>query len=385
MGFRTFMTRLGGGLALPAVGFSFLGLTAITGCFGPDSETPPLRVIEITKWYEGRAFALSINLDGGALDFRTENDWLIEHDLFLDYEIVSAAYDDQYLARQYLFDTLGPHGFGYFGHGHTHINHDALGYEGAYASFKLNHDRMKSYGLTAVSYAYPEGMGLKAATQKAVRDAGFFAARAFQQNPDGHGPYIMPGSARAPRNWSLLPTLRMEDSAATNCYDGCTNNSVEFFGHLKAAEKKKAWVINTYHAIGYDGQTDGRHEGWGFYKRQHFYTDMLKVRELRDAGRLWLARMDDVVRYTWQRGAARFSLRSEEPGHYELTLNHELDTLIFNHPLTLKLGVTSAYAGKQLRVTHPDYEDVLVERVLAPDTILINLMPSPNPYRLEVF
>src|SRR5690606_17700776 len=153
-------------LAGTAISLLVLGLT---GCFGPDSDNPPLRVVEITKWYEGRTFALSVNLDGGALDFRTENDWLIAHDLALDYEIVSLAYDEQPLARAYLFDTLvASHGFGYFGHGHGHDDHDSKGYEGALASFSLNHARMKAYGVTPVSYAYPGGMGLKAATQKAV-------------------------------------------------------------------------------------------------------------------------------------------------------------------------------------------------------------------------
>lgn len=362
---------------------AILMLGVLGGCFGPEPETPPLKVAGVTKWYEGRSFAISINLDGGALDFRTENDWLIEQGLFLDYEIVSLAYDEQPVARSYLLDTLTTHGFGYFGHGHGHVNHDALGYDGALASFSLNHARMLAYGATPVSYAYPEGMGRQAATQKAVREAGFYAARSFQEDPDGHGPYIMSGNARTPRNWYLLPTLRMEDSAATGCYDGCTNNSVEFFAHLEKAEQREAWVISTYHGIGYDGQTDGRPVGWGFYKRQNFYTDMLRVRELRDAGRLWLARMDDVVRYVRQRDAAEVSLRTIEPDVHELTVNHPLDSSIFNHPMTIRLELGPQYWGKALRVTHPDYAEVPAG-LMTPDGLLVNVSPSARPYRLEV-
>src|SRR5690606_36212921 len=148
------------------------------------------------------------------------------------------AYDEQHLAREYLFATLGPHAFGYFGHVHAHINHAALGDEGAYASFTLNYDRMKAYGLTPASYRYPEGIVLSAATPQAALDAGCFAARSFQENPDGFGPYIMRGDAGAPRNWFHLPTLRMEDAAATGCHEGCTNDSEEFREHLNNAEAR---------------------------------------------------------------------------------------------------------------------------------------------------
>ena len=69
---------------------------------------------------------------------------------------MTASYEKRADEIGYLKDVLIPSGFGYFGHGHTHINHDKLTFEEAKESFQRCFDAMKKMGLNPVAYAYPK-------------------------------------------------------------------------------------------------------------------------------------------------------------------------------------------------------------------------------------
>jgi len=112
-------------------------------------------------------------------------------------------------------------GFGYFGHGHTHVNHDALSYDEAFQSFKTCFDIMQNYGLKPVAYAYPEGKGFKSTTQKALKNAGFICGR-FHSPLDIYNHYIIPDGVQDALNWFALPSLVMRAFKYDQC-DKCVN------------------------------------------------------------------------------------------------------------------------------------------------------------------
>jgi hypothetical protein len=349
-----------------------------------DKDPSAVRLVEITKWYEGRTSALSVTQDGRALDFRTENNWLIEHDLMIDYEVVSALYDNDAVGLDYLKNDLIDTGFGYFGHGHAHDNHDTMTYAEAYASFSTNHSRMKAYGLTPVAYAYPYGAGYKETTVKALKDAGFYAGRLSGFTSDLQFiPYIMRGERREPYDWYRLPALYMESRDFQGC-ENCIHDHDEFRPYVEESMRQKSWLITMYHAIGWDGETEGRPLSWGFYRRAEFYRDMEYAKALRDSGTLWLASMSDVTRYTRQRAATKAVFTKHDDDTYFLRLSHDLDSTIFDHELTVRLRVSPETVGKLLYV-YPEGADApsMIADVSSQE-ILVNLRPSKKPYRIDV-
>ncbi len=316
-----------------------------------------------------------------------ENQWLIEHDLFIDYEIVSESYDRYPTLQRYLIEELIPHGFGWFGHGHAHDHQDELDYEVAKASFFQNYESMKSYVLEPVSYGYPYGAGLLPETRKALRESGFLNGRLFQPEFEGYGPYIMPGDETEPPDWYALPSLRMED----NDFQGrsqAVNNPSEFKAHMEQNIELGSWLISTYHGIGFDGETDGRHEAWGFYRRDYFYEEMLYVREQREQGNVWLASMDDVTLNVLQRNGAVWDLEkdanSPHVNAYRLYLDDGLDNDFYRMPLTLRLRFDPDYRGRHLTVYSPDGGEVLNRELIDSGNMLITLPPAGVYYRFIV-
>lgn len=162
-------------------------------------EKNSIEIGEITKWPDGYQAAYTPTLDSGLPSlFDVENAWLIENGQFIDYEIVTANYDPRPERVEFMRDFLLPNGFGQFGHGHAHDNHDRFTYEEAYDSFRQNYLSIKSYGFEPVAYAYPYGAGLRDSTRLALKNSGFLSGRLNQTEFEGYGPCIMPGDETAP-------------------------------------------------------------------------------------------------------------------------------------------------------------------------------------------
>lgn len=134
----------------------------------------------IAKFYNNHSAAISIAYDSGWP--LTENDkevqkFVAENDIILDYEIVTDVYIKYPQLINYFRQILLPSGFGYFGHGHKHNNHDELSYEKAFESYKLCYETMELFGLKPIAYAYPGGYGFKPENRHALADAGFLCGR----------------------------------------------------------------------------------------------------------------------------------------------------------------------------------------------------------------
>lgn len=366
----------------------FVGSLILLISCGTDSsvneeQEDKIHIQEITKWYNGFQSAYSPTHDTGRPDLQeTENNWLIENGLFMDYEIVSYNFDKYPSMYRYLRDNLVPHGFGTFGHGHKHDNHDNFGYEYSLDSFTQNHQSMVSQGFQPVSYAYPHGGGRLPETRQALREAGFLSGRLFEPVFEEYGPYITPGDEMEPPYWLSLPSLRMEDLGYQNRTDA-VNNAQELIEHLDTNIELGAWLISTYHNIGWDGETDGRTVGWGYYTRDNFYEEMLYVKAKRDEGKIWLASMDDVTLYMMQRNNASYNLEKIEENLYELFLDDGLDNDYFRMDLTIKVVLDPTLFGKMLRVTS-EGDQLLDEIDITSEEVLVNLHPSGKNYYLSV-
>lgn len=297
----------------------------------------------------------------------------------MDYEIVSYNFD-RFPFMYGILKDLVPYGFGIFGHGHKHDDHDQFGYEYSLNSFTQNYESMMAHGILPVSYAYPHGGGRLPETQQALSEAGFLSGRLFEPIFEGYGPYIMPGDETEPPNWLALPSLRMEDID----FEGASehvNNPAEFKEHLDNSIELGSWIITTYHGIGWDGETDGRPRDWGFYKRDNFFEEMLYVKQKREEGKVWLATMDDVTLYTMQRNKAEWNLNKVDTKTFELFFDDSLDNELYRMPLTLELLLDSELVDKNMLVIAPD-EEVLYEKTVESERVFLNLHPSGVYYRI---
>ena len=387
----------------------------MAGDAAPSAASPAISssgpAIAIAKWYGNHTAAISITYDSNSYTAPEINRFVADQGLVLDYEMVTQRFWKQPLPVWMEYDlteripaeipgrvydlasdaeianlyALTDAGFGYFGHGHWHVDHDALTYDEAYQSFRLCYEIMESLGLPPVAYGYPRGAGNEPETQQAVADAGFLAARlAAQESAIGFlpgrlvglaDPYIVPDDADAPENWYGLPAVVMESYDFQQCAV-CTNNTGELIPLLDGALEKTAWLIQMYHAI-------GNYAGYGFYEWSDFQNDMRAIAE-RD---FWVAPMGQVVLYLRERAQATVEMdvvaRNELTERIVLTLSDGLDNARFNQPLTLLLTPPADWAGMPVRITQDGQE---MGRVApnAAGILLLSVPPNEKPYQVEL-
>ena len=367
------------------------------------SEPPPAApALTIAKWFDDHAAAISITYDGVSGAPNRIDELVLDEGLVLDYEIVTQRYLDQVPdwvehdltelvpevvpgdIYQPMTDaaiehslSLTAHGFGFFGHGHWHVDHDALTYAQAYDSFRLCFEVMEDLGLEPVAYAYPRGAGGEAETQQALADAGFLAGR-LSFPALGQTPYIVPEAATAPENWFFLPGLTMESIRFREC-EWCINDTSELVPILDQALARTAWIIPVYHNI-------GRGAGWGFYEWEDFEGDVRAI-AARD---FWVAPMNDVVLYLRERERAEAAMQEapmqviERDGltrRIAFVLADGLDDDRFDQPLTLRFRRPADWFGAPLEVTQ---NGRLVARIAAfAETAAISLLPNEEPYLVQ--
>lgn len=359
-------------------------LLACTVTAAPEA-TPaaPLNAV-IAKWHNNHTAAISINYDIVARrDIVAEvNDYALEQGVVLDYELVTGyPYDgdkpvfsgpaDAKLA--YLKSELLPQGFGYFGHGHNHINHDELSYGEALESFQTCYAVMEDWGLKPVAYAYPRNGGQERETQQALAAAGFLSGRLITTRERDF--YHLADSELAPENWFALGSVEMQSLEFDNC-GACVNDNGELVPILDQALELGAWVILTYHNI-------GRPEGWGWYDGEEFRKDVRAV-----AGRdFWNAPLNDITLYARERERAAIAITAignyrTAAGYVELTLADGLDNGRFDQPLTVLFEQPAEWVGKTFTVAQDDI--VVGEFRFDTRRAMISLLPNERPYTLRL-
>lgn len=374
--------KIKAGAALLAV------LTAILGACVPAppptaTPAPPLNAT-IAKWHNNHTAALSLNYDIPVRRDRVAevNAYALAQGVVMDYELVTgypfqgerpvfSGPEDEKLI--YLKAELLPQGFGYFGHGHNHIDHDALSYAEALQSFQACYAVMQDWGLKPVAYAYPRGAGWERETQRALAAAGFLSGRLQTTNPRQF--YHLSGPETAPDNWFALKSVEMQSIAFDNCA-ACINDNTELLPILEEALARTAWVILTYHNI-------GQPEGWGWYDLAEFKKDVKAV-AARD---FWNASLNAVTLYAREREQAAISLATfgdyrTAAGRVELTLSDGLDNARFDQPLTILFDQPAEWIGQPFTVAQDG--QVIGEFSFDTRRARVSLQPNERPYTIRL-
>ena len=342
----------------------------------------------VAKWFDNHAAAVTIAYDGGVgrihdgdvgragaalrYDPFDEEIHAMKHGLILDYEVVTALHlqrlDWTRAPFDYLMHHLVPKGFGYFGHGHWHVDHDQLSYAKALESFRLCFAVMRSLGMQPIAYAYPRGAGWEEETQRALADAGFLSGRLQASEPDRY--YNLPGSQREPDDWFALQAVPMESAAFAQNDQTRINDNRELRPVLDEAVRQTAWLILTYHNIGSES-------GYGWYDADEFEKDLQSI-AARD---FWNGTMNDVTLYARER--ENVSLVAEKRGrgasaHIAITLVDGLDNARFNQPLTVLLDLPPDWVGQPFAVWQDGVR--LDEFVFDAETAMLALQPNERPY-----
>lgn len=297
----------------------------------------------IAKWYNNCAAAVSLTYDDGCPFSKTNqvtNRFVLENKLTIDYEIVTHDYLTHPPLRNFLLKKMIPKGLGYFGHGHTHVNHDKLSYEDALKSFTQCSRALKELGLKPVAYAYPRGAAKEMKTRKALADAGFLCGRLHFSKQMTH-PYIVPGTQMEPDDWFALPTLVMQDYAFNRC-DRCVNTNEQLIPYLDEAIRQNAWIILTYHAI-------GNEKGYGFFKYDEFKKNIYSIKERN----FWNASMNAVTLYIRERLHAKVKIvpivkKDKKIEELRITLADNLPNDIYDQPLTILFTLPAEWVNKTI-------------------------------------
>ncbi len=338
----------------------------------------------VAKWFDNHTAAVSITFDDRPTLGREPDidGFMIEQGLVLGYEVITRntfrgdlvfnGPDDEMLV--YLLEELVLNGFGYFGHGHDHIDHDELSYNDALRSFQACYDTMKDWGLKPVAYAYPRNAGHDEETQQALEASGFLSGRLQTHDPTKY--YNLPGSQRAPDNWFGLQAVDMQSIEFADCAT-CINDNRELLPVLEEALDQRAWVILTYHNI-------GNPDGWGWYDWDEFQDDVRSI-AARD---IWTAPMNDIVLYTRERENILLDVKviadplaGEHTESIEITLSDGLDNITFDQPLTILFEQPRDWIGTPLTVSQ-DHE-LLDEVVFETEAAMLSLVPNERPYVLH--
>ncbi len=282
--------------------------------------------IHAPKWKNGHQAAISITYDapwGINPVFSLATDAAILRGLKMDVEIVSEKllFYSRFPIIGRIRKELFPNGIGVFGHGHSHIDHDALGFHDAYRSFRHNFNLMNKWGLDPKVYAYPLFAGRERRTQVANRQAGFIAARGGTENPENY--YLCETEPCSPESWFNLPSVIMGTANTRHISD---HN--QLLPILNETLSRRAWTILTYHSI-------GNPDGWGYYR----YDDFLQDLDFIKANDFWSGNFANVASYAIQRKGLQIQIGRyfgrSIPQQFEIYIGDGLDNRTYNQPLTL--------------------------------------------------
>ena len=311
---------------------------------------------------------------------------MLEQSLVLGYELVTGStywgqplYSGANDARLvYLFEELIPKGFGYFGHGHDHIDHDLLSYDDALESFRTNYETMKDWGLKPVAYAYPRNAGKDEETQRALEASGFLSGRLQAYKADRF--YNIPGDSKTPDDWFALMAVPMQSIEFSTDFSDpcqeCVNDNNELEPVLDEALNRTAWVILVYHNI-------GNPKGFGWYDWGEFQKDIQSIAR-RD---FWTAPMNDITLYAREREKASIKVETfgedkiDDPDRIEITVSDGLDNAIFDQPLTILFDLPADWVGESFTVSQDGEQ--LDRRGFDAASARVSLEPNERPYVLR--
>ncbi len=296
---------------------------------------------------------------------------VLERGLVLDYEVVTATYELWPTSQADLRDNQLPLGIHFFGHGHKHSAHDEFSFVDCLESFVKCFELMQEWGLNPKAYAYPQGSGRKYSTQLACKIAGFICSRGF--DPPSEDMYICPDDVMEPKNWFLLPCIRAAFSVH-EMPDYITNHS-EMAEAIEKALPKTAWIILTYHSIGFT-------DGWGYYPFEDFENDLDTIVE----NDFWCSNMDVVACYIKERSRFEFEMEklnlADDKNEYNVVFRDGLDNSIYDTPLTVDFTFADSLTIQEIKF-EPALNDLNEYKVIN-NKLRLNVIPDDKKYKMTI-
>ena len=379
-----------------AIGHTCVVILLLCGCYGDTTSNPVLSdgravspsvratrdlhlmdryPVRIAKWFGNKPAAISLTYDSGSpssVQDREVQSLVRSRNMVLDYELVTQPlYSEK---RAYIRNVMIPAGFSFFGHGHKHVNHDALSYGQAYESFQQCRREMVAMGLVPIAYAYPGGMGQETETRSALKAAGFLSGRLFNAS-HRLNPYIMPDEDMSPKDWYGLPSLVMFDSDSFPEADRAINTTEELTPYLDEAVNRRAWLILTYHDIG------GK-PGSGHYTIDSFQSDLDAVAR-RD---FWVASTNEVTLYARERerSTVEYEYLEDVAGNIKaisVIVNDRSDDPRYDQPLTILFTIPESWKGRSMDLY--DGGSLIGPGIIQGRSGQVNLIPGERRYEIR--
>jgi hypothetical protein len=128
------------------------------------------------------------------------------------------------------------------------------------------------------------------------------------------------------------------------CYV-CINNTSELIPFLDECLGKTAWLILTYHSIGF-------YEGYGFYETEDFQNDVLAIKRRN----FWITSMNEAVLYLKEKKNAKLIVewkknKFDDVKKIIITLNDGLPDDYYDQPLTISFDIPVNWISRQLSLT----------------------------------
>lgn len=357
-------------------------ITLLISCDSQDPANPfpsgsgkPLTA-RIAKWYNDHRAAISLTYDHGwNVERQGEQDVVFalckQHNIAMDIDAVTADWTPEKVA--FVKKELIPQGLRFFGHGHWHVNHDALSYDSALASFTQCYRTMALLGLQPVAYAYPGGYGHAQSTRNALADAGFLSGR-LHTSSSHTNPWIMPDTVREPDDWYGIPSLIMQRYEYANATT-TIHNTAELIPFLDEALQRSAWLVTTYHEI-----SDQLPQG--AYQVQDFEGDIAAI-AARD---FWAGSFSAVTLYARERLHATVALTAivdpnGDTTAVKLLMSDGLPNERFNQELTVIMTLPSSWLGKQVIASQPGI--VPQQGKVTADSVMLHLLPNERQWKVS--
>jgi hypothetical protein len=154
--------------------------------------------------------------------------------------------------------------------------------------------------------------------------------------------------------------------------DISTHTQLEPF--LIQALAREAWIIMTYHSIGYP-------EGWGYYPYREFVRNLDFIR----SNDFWSGNLDAIAAYVQERNALDISIARyfgrQMPDQFELKIGDGLDNQTFDEPLTLDFHFADELAVQGVRITPAPTGDQ-THFVVSQNRLRLHVVPDERQYTL---
>ncbi len=190
-------------------------------------------------------------------------------------------------------------------------------------------------GEKCVSYAYPNCKNPGGATQV------FIAARTCESSTPNN---------KSPSDWGNIQSKGFGSGAG-----GYPNDANSLNSYANSAASSNGWGVGLHHGIG------SQSHNWAVTNLNAMKSHLDYLDQNRD--KIWMETFGNVARYIKERNAAQITEKSSSGGSFTIEVKApNLDTSIFNYPLSIQRELPSGWDETKIKVTQNDID--------VPDTVV---------------